>query len=417
MRRTVVVAGTLLMAQCTVGQGVTDTSAQSSTSTGDSSGGHGTSAGVTGGIDTCAGEGLEFAAQDVAPVSCGGALCFHRALEFALAEELYYYEYDIGDINRDGHQDVVLASAGPAQLEVLLGAGACGFARRLTFDLEESVSDLQFVDLDLDGAEELILTTFDVPGPGRIRRYSLGAGDELQIETLIEDDVPCGRFAAADVDLDGVPELLCGRSGAGLMIYRLSGDQWSLWQTIWLAGPSSGIGAADFTGDGLLDVVTSHYYMISDFTLKQEYYVLQGDGKGGFSLAFYIIEMESSEDVGVDDVVAVADFDANGVSDAVLADIAVYMDGPDGYESLVDLQHRTEPRVADFDGDTVPDLASLGRIYRGGAEGLQLTLNLGDEVYGQAVGDLDQDGTDDIVQREGVGGGERFRVYLSTAGP
>ncbi len=231
----------------------------------------------------------------------------------------------VADLDGDGAAEVVV---GPTVLDGATGAvlgqgdGAVGggaFFSWLSYELSFPM------DLDDDGLMEI------VAGP------ALYAPDG---STICEGDTPDGAPAAADLDGDGLGEVVIS---SDQMLAVMEHDctvtrEWTL--------PDGGLGGAptlaDFDGDGTPEIgIASKYF----------YYVFEADGSVLWT--FPILD-ESSSRTGS----SVFDFDGDGVSEVVFADeYNLYVvDGPTGRARFLWTGHANftaseYPTVADVDGD------------------------------------------------------------------
>jgi FG-GAP-like repeat len=143
----------------------------------------------------------------------------------------------VADVNRDGHQDLVVLQAGAAGsvVTVLRGDGHGGFGNATTVPVPGNPGSMTLGDVNGDGTPDLVVPTWTPGGP--LLAVQLGAGD--------------GTFAAplaGSAPLDGTDP--------------------------------SAVVLADFDGDGRLDAAVSHAFVRDGIVT-----VLRGDGAGGFARA------------------------------------------------------------------------------------------------------------------------------------
>lgn len=254
---------------------------------------------------------------------------------------------------------------------VLVGTGSNGVVWVLSrtggqWSLEQTVSladpaaprGLVIADLDLDGVEEVAVT--DSVGEIRIFRFAPGG-------TLEEVATAAGSqsitIAAADLDGDGLPELLTGdQASEGVVVHRnLGGLDFSSESPLPVGEWPYWVVTADVDGDGLTDLVTGYQ------TLR----ILWGEAGGGFSAPESVSSLNVS--LALTEIVA-EDLDADGDTDiAVSSNVqfdsgrtAVYEQTATRSFSLIPLPgiRHTTIRSGDVNGDGATDLVTVGDRIR-----------------------------------------------------
>ncbi len=163
----------------------------------------------------------------------------------------------VGDVNGDGDPDIVVANNRSVDVSVLLGDGTGVFGRARQY-----VADSQPMDVNLlpfDENDTLDIVSANVAGnDGTLATlFNLGDGSFNAVEDISADFVPTSAVAA-DVDNDGLPDVVMAREGGTLAIFsalRTGGFQPP--RVISLGGTNVrplGIVVADFNSDGFLDV-------------------------------------------------------------------------------------------------------------------------------------------------------------------
>jgi len=226
-----------------------------------------------------------------------------------------------------------------------------------------------------------------------------------------EENASCSRdpqgLVLVDVDGDGDLDVATANSGSDDVTVFLNDGAGglSVIATIAVAMEPGGIAAADFDGDGIADLAVAS---AADSSVT----VLLGDGTGDFAPAGDVA-------VGVFPVkVVAADFDGDGASDFATSDlfgdsVTVRLgDGDGAFAAPLTVSVPTGPSslaVGDFNRDGTPDLVvtleeeipgAVAILLGNGAGGFDVqvpTHAAGEAPLAVAVGDLDDDGADDLA--------------------
>jgi len=285
----------------------------------------------------------------------------------------------IGDLNGDGHADVVAGGTGD-KVYVLLATGPGAFGSPVPFRAGNLPDTLIVADLDEDGRQDILAgNTLGrelaiLPGDGR---GGLAAELSIPLTWSQSPDV-----AAADFNEDGRADIAVLNSDGpfgfecGLPPGPISCDPRMLLTFVPHTGPASfgtpvssptrcaarSMAVADFNRDGHLDVATANRGARDAFGIcyAASLSILKGNGNGGFGNSVDLLVAD------VPDIITAGDFNE------------------DGYPDLV---------VSFHDGLSV-------RVYLGGPGGAinpVSALFLGSGPRGLAVGDLDSDGHLDVA--------------------
>jgi hypothetical protein len=327
--------------------------------------------------------------------------------------------YDLAAADLDGDGDLDLASAGGAGVQVRSNfGGTFGPATTLPLASFPSPSAIGAVDFDLDLDLDLVAAHSD----GVIGLYEnkggifvLSGRSSLMWGAL---DIEVG-----DMDGDGRSDLIVGfgSSDGGVAILDGRGDGTFGGPETTNVGLPRRILAGDFTGDGVLDLV-SHGVSV---------FLLAGDGSGGL--------LPPSALPVTDGVGAAGDVDGDGDLDLVatgLVPYAVFLN--DGSGGFTPGASATSPNryewvaMGDLDGDQDLDLALANRL----GSRVELRWNDGTGAFGAPVEilvpggprrlmlrDLDGDQDLDIALSCSSGSGVRLLMnggtggFTSTLGP
>lgn len=320
-------------------------------------------------------------------------------------------EVAIGEVTGDGHPDIVLASAGDEVVAVLAGDGARAFATPLELPLPAQPAGLAVGDLDGDGIDDIAVSTWNAGGgaeaPGAVA-VLLASGDGGFAEpALLALDGVAGRgqaLALADMTGDGHRDIVVAQpNGNAVSLFANDGAGGFGARVVRAAGSGSGpVAVADVDGDGHPDVVTGNSENVS---------ILPGDGGGDFGFPRHPVG-------AMPHGVAAADLDGDGVPELATADMrsnTVTVLGGDGEGGLVTLgvhavgDSPTGVASGDLDGDGHLDLVSadfgggsVSVLLGDGAGGFAAAVSYpvsGDWIspYAIAVGDANGDGHLDVA--------------------
>jgi hypothetical protein len=335
----------------------------------------------------------------------------------------------IADFNGDGIPDLALSEANPGYniygtLTVLLGKGSGMFEPPVG---TSSPGAFAMASADFNGDGRLDLVISDGSGAA----VMLGNGDgtfgtPLQILNTIGS--PARAVLTGDFNNDGKPDVIVVANGflQSNPIYVFLGNGDGTFQAprqFWSSTSiPTGIAAADFNHDGKLDLV---------LTLNPTgIAVILGNGDGSFQTPTLY-----PTDQMVPGGPWIADLNGDGIPDIVATgdQVDVYLGKGDGtFANPVYYNGGNFPGsvvTGDFNGDGKMDIAVAAQGV-GAVGGLEILLGNGDGTFQApveiadgafagriAAGDLNQDGTTDVVVAGGANGAIFMSGPLVTIGP
>ena len=220
----------------------------------------------------------------------------------------------LADLNRDGRPDLILGT-GDRRISVRLGTGRSFASTNLGGSFGPPINTLLFFtpiaiavgDLDGDGVPDLVVAGADsstltiLPGAGN---GSFGLAKSL---FLGGSDVLPSTVAIADIDRDGVPDVIVAHSD-GISIFFGDGSGGFSPRADFAVGVSAlGLAVGDVNRDGKPDLVFSGM----DGFMR----VLLGNGAGAFNTTITIGGLAVAPSA-----VGLADFNRDGILDLVILD-------------------------------------------------------------------------------------------------
>jgi hypothetical protein len=258
----------------------------------------------------------------------------------------------------------------------------------------------------------------------RVRVFLQGASGGFTTAPDVPVDGDPRGIAVGDFDRDGNQDLAVMASAADKVNLRFGTGEGTFATRVSVADLSYGadldaIAVADVNGDGKEDLVVSGRYPNPPHRI----YVALGAGNGSFPSG-------AARDDGAG-ALAIADFDADAIEDLAYPGLGAAPNGNVVFGSGSGLWRDPAPislpqkaafrrgwAVGDFDGDSnadvvaalEKDVAAVRLGTGGGAFRPAPDVSVGPTPQAVAVGDLDSDGSDDLVITEATGKAARIRL-------
>ena len=286
----------------------------------------------------------------------------------------------IGDVDGDGRPDVVVAYQLGKQVSVLLNnssAGAVSFLAKTDFSCRGNSSAVAIGDIDRDGKPDIVVANFLNNNVSVLKNSTAGGGLSFAGPVdFVTGNAP-GSLCISDLDGDGKADLVVGnyasntvsvlqnQSANGTIDASTFGGKVDLP----LGGAPTGLFAGDIDGDGKPDIVVSNYN-----ASRNAVTILQNNSSGPGSLSSTSFASGVDFTTGNQPVaLGMGDLDGDGKVDMVTADynsnsVTVLRNTSSGSISVSSLVSKTDfttgntpygLAVGDLDGDSKPDIVSV----------------------------------------------------------
>ncbi len=314
----------------------------------------------------------------------------------------------MGDINDDGHLDIVLVKGRhwPLLDQLLFGDGTGNFqaAKPLAAIPDKSYSG-ELADIDADGDLDMVVSN-DSPDPNLVY-INNGDGEFIVGSTFGDPEWPTRHIDVADINGDGLPDIIVAnrtgrRNGFNHVCYNQGQGVFTDSCTSFARGSTTTITTADFNRDGRIDLIVPHR------DGGQSYIYLNGlnntfDERIPFGPSDSAIRKAVAADINNDGNLDIVAIDEQKGSSIILGE----RDGT--YGASMPLGKTTVTpyalTIADLNEDGRTDVI-IGYIeakpvaYFNLGNGNFSAIEFGDDqgdAYGFAVGDTNEDGIIDIA--------------------
>jgi hypothetical protein len=315
----------------------------------------------------------------------------------------------IGDVNGDGHPDIVIAKGRhwPLTSRVFLGDGRGHFSAGYNLgDGAYRSYSARLVDIDGDGVLDVVLSN-DAPDP-KLVYLNDGKGHFRAGSSYGRREWSTRNVTVVDLNGDGLPDIVVanrGNKSSNYICLNKGKGQFDKTCIAFSTESATTIAAADFNHDGLIDLAVPHR------DGGQSYVYLAGP-KATFSNLRRVPFGPPDATIRMAEA---ADFDGDGLLDIVAIDerqgVAIYFGQTDGtFSPAVAIDNgKAAPyalAVRDLNGDgrtdiVVGNIEAPSTVFFNDGSGRHYTpVHFGDTkgtVYGFAMADLDGDGLVDIV--------------------
>jgi hypothetical protein len=264
----------------------------------------------------------------------------------------------VGDLNRDGIPDVVVANPANNTVRVLLGEGDGIFRTPVSYASGFGPDSVAIGDFNGDGMPDLVVANLG----SRTVSVLLGNGDgTFQPQISYATGSNPWSVAVGDVSGDGIPDLAVANQSSNTVSVLLgNGDGTFQPQISDLTGANPwSVAIGDFNGDGKSDLAVAN-------EASNTVSILLSNGDGTF-------QPQASYSVGsAPESVAIGDFNGDGQPDLAVANyvsnsISVLLGSGDGtFQPQISYAagyNVSSVAVGDFNGDGIPDLATVNYNY------------------------------------------------------
>jgi hypothetical protein len=316
------------------------------------------------------------------------------------------------DLLGDSHRDLITIARGDGSVRVLRGDAGGAFDSAIAFTAGNDLVRATAGDVNGDGIPDLVATGH--LSNSLYLRLGLGGGRFAPPVTYHLRNHG-NRLVVSDLNGDGYADVVVSHDGSGVPIYvtaflgSATGELHAVWELGTGFFTTEGIAAADFDGDGKIDVA------IAMGDPHASVMVLRGLGTGAFEAPLILPTKPANP--GVSDGttgLAVGDVNGDGRADIIVScfeltnQVLVRLSTGSGFSDPVAIPMSSPVDVAlgDIDGDGRLDIvtsdisAGTVSVLRGnghGSFGSPFAIPMGPDPVALAVADFDGDGRADIA--------------------
>ncbi|MBF0286411.1 MAG: VCBS repeat-containing protein [SAR324 cluster bacterium] len=376
------------------------------------------------------------------------------------------------DVNNDGNMDLLIADVDVNQPSVLVlgGAGGGQFAISEKLSLATSIipAGMAATDFDRDGDQDIVVAS--ATGKNMVLFEGNGFGTFIQTSTIALSNMSPNHVVAADFDGDNDPDFVFSDIANNQIVFLLNegNASFKLLNQITVGQSPGALVSRDFNGDGLFDIVVVN----ED---DNEITILLGNGNGGFAKKESLATAESPKqllvanlnDDSIDDLVvtsagdvgfffgtgngafsamsnmavgnspsasAVIDINGDSILDVIVSnqnddDLSLLIgNGKGGFSRQSDLSLATSSSpvdiiVGDFDNDQQKEVVTLNKdddtiaflnVSGGQLQSTFTVVLTGDTPQGGVAGDFNNDGYLDIAIA--MTGSNQLNILLNSGG-